>query len=199
MVLTEGKLQFTFPGEKAIKFDDTEFYRNRFNKLPGAKGVDFICDTDGFLLLLEVKDCLGHESDNRWRIAIDNAKVDTAPTTVDTTGRESLDNEVAHKVSMTISCLLGAQTCRKNNRWKAEELMPYATALEEEKIPQGRKSVFVVLFLEGNFESDVRKKLATMQRIQESIEKKLKWLNCKVSVVDDSTYRSKLFEVERMA
>jgi hypothetical protein len=46
MVLTEGKLQFTFPGEKAIKFDDTEFYRQRFNKLSGAKGVDFICDTD---------------------------------------------------------------------------------------------------------------------------------------------------------
>lgn len=76
--------------------------------------------------------------------------------------------------------------------------MPYATALEEEKIPQGRKSVFIVLFPEGNFESDVRKKLATMQRIQESIEKKLKWLNCKVSVVDASTYRSNLFEVERM-
>lgn len=105
----------------------------------------------------------------------------------------------AAEKDMTISCLLGAQTCRKNNRWKEEELMPYATALEEEKIPQGRKSVFVVLFLEGNFESDVRKKLATMQRIQESIEKKLKWLNCKVSVVDASTYRSKLFEVERMA
>ena len=42
MVLTEGELQFTFPGEKAIKFDDTEFYRKRFNKLSGAKGVDFI-------------------------------------------------------------------------------------------------------------------------------------------------------------
>ena len=43
MVLTEGELQFTFPGERAIKFDDTEFYRKRFNKLTGAKGVDFIC------------------------------------------------------------------------------------------------------------------------------------------------------------
>ena len=72
MVLTEGELQFTFPGEKAIKFDDTEFYRKRFNKLSGAKGVDFICDTDDFLMLLEVKDCLGNEAENGWRIAIDN-------------------------------------------------------------------------------------------------------------------------------
>lgn len=40
MVLTEGNLQFTFPGEKAIKFDETEFYKVHFNKLSGAKGVD---------------------------------------------------------------------------------------------------------------------------------------------------------------
>ena len=126
MVLTEGELQFTFPGEKAIKFDDTEFYRKRFNKLSGAKGVDFICDTDDFLMLLEVKDCLGNEAENGWRIAIDNTKVATSPTSVDTEGRESFDNEVAHKVAMTISCLLGAQTFGENRPFQQEELIPYA-------------------------------------------------------------------------
>ena len=133
MVLTEGELQFTFPGERAIKFDDTEFYRKRFNKLTGAKGVDFICDTDNFLILLEVKDCLGNEAENGWRIAIDNTKVDTSPTPVDTEGRESFDNEVAHKVAMTISCLLGAQTFGENRPFQQGELIPYAKALENEK------------------------------------------------------------------
>ena len=196
MVLTEGKLQFTFPGEKAIKFDDTEFYRQRFNKLSGAKGVDFICDTDDFLLLLEVKDCLGNEADNRWRIAVDNKKVDTSPTSVDTDDRESFDNEVARKVAMTISCLLGAQTY--GERYKAKELIPYAQALEGGKIVQRNKEIYVVLFLEGGFKCATRTKPMQMGRIQSSIEKKLKWLNCKVSVVDASTYRSSLFEVERM-
>ena len=199
MVLTEGKLQFTFPGEKAIKFDDTEFYRQRFNKLSGAKGVDFICDTDEFLLLLEVKDCLGNEADNRWRIAVNNKKVDTSPTSVDTEGRESFDNEVAHKVSMTIACLLGAQTFGENRPFKQEELLPYAKALEGEQIAQRNKTVFVVLLLEGDFQSGTRTKRMNMDRIQSSIEKKLKWLNCKVSVVDASTYRSSMFEVERMS
>ena len=37
-----------------------------------------------------------------------------------------------------------------------------------------------------------------MDNTQLSIEKKLKWLNCKVSVVDAGTYRSDLFEVERI-
>lgn len=72
--------------------------------------MDFICDTDKFLLLLEVKDCAGNEADNRWRIAVNDEKVTTTLTTVNTTGRESLDNEVAYKVALTISCLLGAQT-----------------------------------------------------------------------------------------
>ena len=199
MVLTEGKLQFTFPGEKAIKFDDTDFYRKRFNKLSGAKGVDFICDTDDFLMLLEVKDCLGNEAENRWRVAVDNTKVATSPTSVDTEGRESFDNEVAHKVAMTISCLLGAQTFGENRPFQQEELIPYAKALENEKIAQRNKNVFVVLLLEGDFQSGTRTKKMNMDRIQLSIEKKLKWLNCKVSVVDASTDRSKLFEVERMA
>ena len=198
MVLTEGKLQFTFPGEKAIKFDDTEFYRKRFNKLSGAKGVDFICDTDDFLMLLEVKDCLGNEAENGWRIAIDNTKVDTSPTPVDTEGRESFDNEVAHKVAMTISCLLGAQTFGENRPFQQGELIPYAKALENEKVAQRNKTIFVILLLEGDFQSGTRTKKMNMDRIQLSIEKKLKWLNCKVSVVDVGTYRSNLFEVERI-
>lgn len=85
-------------------------------------------------MLLEVKDCLGNEAENGWRIAIDNTKVATSPTSVDTEGRESFDNEVAHKVAMTISCLLGAQTFGENRPFQQEELIPYAKALEMRKL-----------------------------------------------------------------
>lgn len=39
----ESGLKFAFPeNDTVIKFDDTKFYRDYFNKLPEAKGVDFI-------------------------------------------------------------------------------------------------------------------------------------------------------------
>ena len=42
-VIEESRLKFAFPEKSTVvKFDDTKFYRDYFNKLPGAKGVDFI-------------------------------------------------------------------------------------------------------------------------------------------------------------
>jgi hypothetical protein len=39
----ESRLKFQFAeNDIVIKFDDTKFYRDYFNKLPEAKGVDFI-------------------------------------------------------------------------------------------------------------------------------------------------------------
>lgn len=197
MVLNEGKLRFTFPGEKAIKFDDTRFYRKRFNKLSGSKGVDFICDTDDFLLFLEVKDCLGKEAENRWRLEVNNNKIGAVSTPVDTNGRESLDNEMVHKVAMTLSCLLGAETFGEN-REDAEALVTYAKALEDERIVQFSKKIYVILFLEGDFHSDSRSKEMHMKSIQESIERQLNWLNCRVSVVDLNTYGERIFKAERI-
>lgn len=198
MTLTEGKLQFTFSSNKAVKFDDTSFYRSSFNRLPGSKGVDFICEDDNFLLFLEVKDCLGNESQNRWRIAPNNEKRDRIPTNVDISDRDSLDIEIAHKVAMTISCLLGAQTYGEKRQLKSEELIPYAEALEDKHIPQKSKALYVVLFLEGDFGSQARSKAMIMQRIQQQLMSKLKWLNCKVSVEDLNTCKGNLFSVERI-
>ena len=43
-VREESGLKFQFPeNETVIKFDDTKFYRDYFNKLQNANGVDFIC------------------------------------------------------------------------------------------------------------------------------------------------------------
>ena len=61
--------------------------------------------------------------------------------------------------------------------------------------------LFVVLFLEGTFGSDTRPKSAIMKRIRDTLETKLDWLNCKVSVEDINTYRKDehaLYHVERM-
>ena len=47
MVINESELEFVFnEGVNAIKFDDTEFYRKSFNRLPGAKGVDIIAHSN---------------------------------------------------------------------------------------------------------------------------------------------------------
>lgn len=53
------------------------------------------------------------------------------------------------------------------------------------------------LFLEENFSgvSQTRSKKCIIQRIQESIGKKLDWPNCKVFVVDSDTYNDKFFMV----
>lgn len=198
MILTEGNLRFTFSSDYAIKFDDTFFYRKSFNPMPGAKGVDFICDSNDFLLFLEVKDCLGREAENRWRIAPNNEKRDSIPSSTDKSDRDSLDIEVSHKVAMTISCLLGAQTYREKRITKAEELIPYVEALEDCRIAQRSKPLYVALLLEGDFGSQTRNKAMIMYRIQQYLEKKLKWLNCRISVEDTSTYSKRLFSIERI-
>ena len=198
MILTEGNLRFNFSSDRAIKFDDTLFYRNSFNPMPGAKGVDFVCDSNDFLLFLEVKDCLGREAENRWRIAPNNEKRNSIPSSTDKSERNSLDIEVAHKVAMTISCLLGAQTYREKRATKSEELIPYVEALEDCRIAQRTKPLYVILLLEGDFGSQTRTKTMIMHRIQENLEKKLKWLNCRISVEDICTYRKRLFSIERI-
>ena len=38
-----------------------------FNQMPGAKGVDIVADSDEIIHFIEIKNCLGHERENRWR------------------------------------------------------------------------------------------------------------------------------------
>ena len=63
--------------------------------------------------------------------------------------------------------------------------------LNDSKIPTDKKKILVILFLEGNFEGSgvkSRSKKMMMARLQSSINQKLAWLNCQVSVVDSGTY-----------
>lgn len=82
-IIEESGLKFQFPeNDTVIKFDDTKFYRDYFNKLPEAKGVDFISVDKNKIAFIEVKNCTGDEGNCRWRIAPNNQKRNTTHTSV---------------------------------------------------------------------------------------------------------------------
>ena len=57
------------------------------------------------------------------------------------------------------------------------------------------KKILVILFLEGDFGCQTRTKRTIMKSLQDSMNTKLQWLKCQVSVVDSDTYNHSLFEV----
>lgn len=199
MIINEDKLNFKFDEEqfKAIKFDDTNFYRNYFNKLPEAKGVDILAKSENELLFIEIKDCLGYEDESIWRTGIDNKRIDQYKGKNDSKRLESFDIEISKKVAMTISCLMGADT-KSEICQSAEELDDYVKALKSSKVRNLNMKIIIILFLEGNFGTKTRRKSMIMKDIADSINKKLDWLNCKALVVDMDTYREKFFTVERI-
>lgn len=191
----ESGLKFLFPDQAyPIKYDGSSFYENYVKRLPEAKGVDFLSVQDGRLVFTEVKNCMGYESDNSWRICPDNRKRDTSHTQVHTEGRDSLDIEVSQKVAMTIAGLAGAYTKAAGSK-NAEELVRYTDILMSGQVRSGRKQLLVILFLEGNFGCQTRTKKMIMRELEQSMKKKLEWLNCLVSVVDSDTYQKKIFDV----
>ena len=196
VIKKESGLKFIFADEsQPIKYDDSDFYKNYMNRLPAAKGVDFISVQAGRLVLTEVKNCKGHESDNNWRTCPDNRKRSTSHTSVNVDGRDSLDIEIAEKVAMTISGLIGAYTKISGTK-SAEELTSYADILVSPDAKSGNKQLLIILFLEGDFGCETRPKKVIMRELERSIKKKLAWLNCLVSVVDSDTYQKKIFNVE---
>ncbi len=72
MNIEESNLTFVFPKDIIVsKFDAGKFYRKSFGKMPGGKGVDIIADSGDMLQLIEIKNCKGHEQENRWRTSVD--------------------------------------------------------------------------------------------------------------------------------
>ncbi|MBR6574177.1 MAG: hypothetical protein IKK61_04205 [Clostridia bacterium] len=189
-MIKESGFGFCFSQGSAIKFDDTPYYRKCFVSFPAAKGVDILYKDQGQLVLLEIKNCKGHEADNRWRIDPDNKKAHLAPE--DSHDRDSLDIEIAQKVAMTIACLIGAVTTGVENG-AANSIIPYANMLVDKGISTKEKNLLIILLLEGDFGGRTRTKKMQMESLQVSLRKKLRWLNCTVSVVDSNTYNKKLF------
>lgn len=185
MKFKEGALEFDFVDNyQVLKFDETRFYRERFNGLAGSKGIDFLVEAEDELVMIEVKDCKGHESDNRWRLGINNSKKHVAPRGLDVEDRDSFDVEVAKKVAMSLACIVGAASF---NCTELHDVLKKTIAVP----------VKIILFLEGEFQSKSRTKKLIMKCLVDSINKKLKWLNCKVFVEDMGSYKRKYFAVNR--
>ena len=198
MVIEESDLVFEFDeGTQAIKFDDTEFYRKLFNKMPSAKGVDILANSKEVIQFIEIKNCTGHETENMQRTSINNSNLKSAPRDLDIEDRDSLDIEVAKKVASTVTCLVGAWTKSQRSE-NAAKLIEFWKGICDYKIVNEKKQLLVILFLEGDFATNApksRNKKAIMKRLQESINVKLSGLNCKVMVVDSDTYKEKYFKV----
>ena len=198
-VIEESDLKFSFSGETiAIKFDDTRFYRNFFNRLPGGKGVDIVADSPDYFQFIEIKNCTGHERENLWRTSVNNGMISQAPE-ANSNGdyRESLDFEIAKKVASTISCFYGAWSKEMYTETSAE-LTLFWKKLNVSKIKKDKKQIRVVLFLEGDFDMlGSRSKKMIMKRLEDSIQGKLSWLNCKVSVVDSTISTDRFFCVSK--
>jgi hypothetical protein len=195
VIKEESGLKFGFPEKSmVIKFDDTLFYRNYFNKFPGSKGVDFVSVSSNMIAFIEVKNCSGDEGNCRWRIAPDNKKKETASTTLDLAGRDSLDIEVTQKVAMTIASMIGAKSFG-DKKDCLSEFDKFIQFLSSESFSDDSKKKYVILFLEGDFGSKTRSKKMIMQSLQDSMNRKLRWFNCRVSVVDSDSYDPKVFQI----
>jgi len=190
MIEYESNLAFEFDDAYIVsKFDDTDFYRDLFNSMPYSKAVDFVISNEKRIAFIEVKNCTGNEADNRWRIANDNRKVETASHAIDHSDRESLDREMVQKVAMTISALFGAFTCPKPKA-KAAKCAELTKMLFADQIYEGNRKIIAILVLNGKFGCQTRSDKTIRLDIQKSVQKKLKWLNCTVIVTDSESFPS---------
>ena len=109
------------------------------------------------------------------------SQIRISPRDLDAESRNSLDIEVAQKVASTITYFYGARTESQHTE-SGFELSVLWEKLISSQIPKDKKQLLVILFLEGNFGENGpkgRTKTMVMKRIQESIKKKLAWLNCR--------------------
>ncbi|MEN6351264.1 MAG: DUF6661 family protein [Syntrophomonas sp.] len=193
MRINESGIIFDFDDDLNVeKFDNTGFYQKYFKKLTGGKGVDIIVKSNDTLILIEVKNCAGHENDNRWRIFDNNRKRDTTATTVDTENRDSLDIEIPKKIAMTLACLCGAHS-RPQFETHSSVLRSYFNFLKSNDISSGTKKIKIILFLEGNFSSKTMTQKMIMSNINQNIKKKLSWLNCNIIVENIETHNSQYY------
>lgn len=187
--MIESNIEFNFNDKyTVIKFDDTNVYGKFKNSISNGKGVDFIAYSDDKVILMEIKNCSGHESGNQWRVDLGTKK--NADGSID----ECFDLEVAKKVSCTLSCLMGAGTFDKYNRTDEQEQLCQIMNM----LTDYNHTIEVILFLEGDFEYKTRRKTMIMEAIQKRLKGHFKgWFNstnCKVidSNVKNNDVKSKI-------
>lgn len=187
-MITEGSLQFKFSDDcdREVKYDDTIFYRKYFEKLDMGKGLDIVASSPEDFFLVEVKDCLGHERENRWRTKKGKRGAE-----------DCFGIEVAKKTTMTIAALCGAHT-KRQGCGAANEIASLFDSLSDGKIPSLKRRIHVFLLLEGDFKTQSRSKKMVMKAVSDEIKKQLSWLECKVHVVDCETLNQRYFSVGRI-
>ena len=105
-----------------------------------------------------------------------------------------MDIEVAQKTAMTLAALVGAKSF-ENTKECLDELKESIQFILRDSFSGDSKKKYVILFLEGDFGGRTRTKKMIMKALQDSMNKKLKWINCRVSVVDSRTYDSRIFQI----
>ena len=188
MEIPESDMLFSFrEGVMAVKYDDEPFYRNQYNAVEGAKGVDIIAACDTAMYLIEIKNCTGTaENQDTWRRHFSGSQ-----------NMNTLATEVALKVAHTCACLAGVTTFGERST-SAVRLLDYANALHASGFASLEKKLFVLLYLEGDFSCRTRSSVMIFSDIQKRIAKRLKWLNCLVSVVSTETYQPRDFHVTQL-
>ena len=95
---------------------------------------------------------------------------------------------------MTVAALVGAKSFG-NTKECVSELREYIQFLAKDTFSDDSKKKYVILFLEGDFGGKTRSKKMIMKSLQDSMNKKLQWINCRDSVVDSDTYDPRLFQI----
>ena len=189
--IREGKLNFIFDNKfDAIKFDEQDYYKDFCSNQPFGKGVDIIAYSRELLQIIEIKNCIGHEKENEWRIKTNNMSQD---------GDEfSFDTEISLKIVNTVACLVGAQTYSTQRPDKSLVYEKYWNFLESRDVLKDKAKIIVILHLEGDFDdiSHARNAKSYKKRIRDSIRKKLDWLKCDVVVPENREEASKWYRVE---
>ena len=67
--------------------------------------------------------------------------------------------------------------------------------MSDESFSDVSKKKYVILFLEGDFGSKSYSKKMIMQSLQDSMKRKLRWFDCRVSVVDSDSYDPRIFQI----
>ena len=93
---------------------------------------------------------------------------------------------------MTVAALVGAKSFG-NTKECLNELKESIQFLSGDSFSNDSKRKYVILFLEGNFGTKTRTKKMIMKDLQDSMNKKLRWINCRVSGVD--TYDPRIFQI----
>lgn len=193
MEIVEEYIRFIFPeGMCVLKFDDESFYRNKYNKITEAKGVDFLLRQESVAALMEVKDFSWHERENSWRLVLNDGWRKKHPDDERCLGRNSLDIEVSKKVVSTLACLYGSWTMHD----KDDSASKLGTFFKKSQVC----SLKIILFLELAAGSSIqtRSNRTIRRNLRDSIEQKLSWLNCKVEVIDSHEGIASRFKIEKL-